>query len=100
MEQCFSPVLLENVGMEPLIVIIAGHAFVGWRIWKGINEYDFLETTMIGSQSFQTALKAGNAQYESALHNGYDKRNLFHIDGFMRIVDVADCRKRGIHPLM
>lgn len=92
--------LLQSIGIEPLIVIVPGHAFVGWRIWPGTEEYDFLETTMIGYRTFEDALKSGNEGYNNALGEGLDKKELFDPDGFIRIVDVAACRRKGIDPLM
>ena len=92
--------LLENLDMEPLIVIVPGHAFVGWRIWAGVNEYDFLETTMIATRSFQAALDKGNSLYQNAIQNGYSEHSLFHPEGFVRVVDIAACRQKKINPLM
>ncbi|MFC2141260.1 hypothetical protein ACFLQP_03075, partial [Acidobacteriota bacterium] len=92
--------ILENVGIEPLLVIMPGHAFIGWRIWNDVNEYDFLETTMIGTGTFNNALGCGNAQYNDAIKKGFDKRNLFDPNGFIRIVDVAACRGKKINPIM
>jgi len=54
---------LENIGLEPLIVLVPGHAFVGWRRWTGSNYAEFLETTMIGNYSFKEALDEGNRRY-------------------------------------
>ena len=92
--------LLENLDMEPLIVLVPGHAFVGWRIWRGVDDYDFLETTMIATRSFQAALDKGNSRYQAARQNGYSERSLFHPEGFMRVVDIAACRRQKINPLM
>lgn len=57
----FSSILLE-AGIEPVIVIIPDHAFIGWQIWDHLHEYDFLETTVIGEKekSFNDALLTGN----------------------------------------
>jgi len=92
--------LLELASIEPLIAIVPGHAFVGWRIWHGLSQYDFLETTMTGSADFEAALEAGNQCYAEARQKGYFGRALFHPDGFARLIDVAACRARQIYPLM
>jgi hypothetical protein len=91
--------LLENIGMEPLLVLVPGHAFVGWRIWKGIDEYDFLETTWIKTSKFEDALGEGNRQYREAIQHGDHQRNFLDSDGFIRIVDITACRSRGIYAL-
>ena len=92
--------LLEAASLDPQIVIVPGHAFVGWRIWSGVLQYDFLETTMTGSDEFEAALKAGNQEYEQARQKGYFERDLFDAKGFARLIDVAACRTRQVYPLM
>jgi len=91
--------LLELASIAPLIVIVPGHAFVGWRIWQGVNQYEFLETTMIGSNDFDAAQQVARAQYDDALMSGYFSRRLFDPGGFARLIDVAACRVKGIYPL-
>ncbi len=92
--------LLEAAGLDPQIVIIPGHAFVGWRVWSGVLQYDFLETTMTESDEFEAALKVGNQEYEQARQKGYFERDLFDAKGFARLIDVATCRSKQVYPLM
>jgi len=91
--------LLELASLEPLLVIVPGHAFVGWRVWRGVAEYDFLETTMTGTDEFEAALRTGQQQYELARDKGYFERGLFDSQGFGRLIDVATCRMRQVFPL-
>jgi len=91
--------LLELANLEPVIVLVPGHAFVGWRIWRGIDQYDFLETTMTGTDEFEAALETGNQHYAQARDNEYFQRELFDPLGFARLIDVAACRARHIYPL-
>jgi hypothetical protein len=91
--------LLELASIQPLIVVVPGHAFLGWRIWKGVNQYEFLETTMIGSNDFADAQQTAQARYDDALMRGYFSRGLFDPGGFARLVDVAACRAKSIDPL-
>jgi len=91
--------LLELASLEPLLVIVPGHAFVGWRIWRGTNQYEFLETTMIGSSDFTAAQQRGQQEYNDVLAKGYFTRGLFDPNGFARLVDIAACRGKGILPL-
>jgi hypothetical protein len=92
--------VLELASLEPIIAIVPGHAFVGWRIWPGLDQYEFLETTMTGTDDFDAALEAGNRQYEEARRKGYFGRELFDPRGFARLIDVAACRAQQIYPLM
>jgi len=91
--------LLELASLDPFIVVVPGHAFVGWRVWRGVNRYEFLETTMIGSGDFDAAQQAAQARYEDVLAKGYLSRGLFDPGGFARLIDVAACRVQGIASL-
>ncbi len=53
--------LLEGISLNPAIVLIPGHAFVAWETWNDSNDWRFLETTMIGSHSFEEAMQSGGA---------------------------------------
>jgi len=90
---------LELAALDPMLVLVPGHAFVGWRIWRGVDQYEFLETTMIGSSDFSSAQDRGRQQYENALLKGYFSRGLFDPGGFARLIDIAACRDRDILPL-
>lgn len=91
--------LLELASIDPFIVIVPGHAFLGWRTWRGVDRYEFLETTMIGSDDFATARQTAQDQYDEVLMKGYFTRGLFDPGGFARLVDVGVCRRQGIYPL-
>ena len=92
--------LLELANLQPLLAIVPGHAFVGWRIARNADQYDFLETTSTGSEDFERALEKGRKHYKRARDRGYFGRELFDARGFARLVDVADCRAKGINPLL
>jgi hypothetical protein len=91
--------LLELAAIDPLIVVVPGHAFLGWRVWRDVDRYEFLETTLIGSADFETAQQVAQEQYDDVLMKGYFSRGLFDPGGFARLVDVAACRDREIYPL-
>jgi hypothetical protein len=58
--------LLLRAGLQPVIVLVPGHAFLGWRTWSDAQEYEFLETTKLGAASFADALAAGQEQAKQA----------------------------------
>lgn len=65
--------LLEAASLNPALVVVPQHAFVAWETWAGSNEWSFLETTMIGSHTFQQARQhaEGNAElYRSVAAGG------------------------------
>lgn len=75
---------LKRMNLRPLIVFKRGHAFVGWHRAKVLTErqrgnlssnqkmfiegYDFLETTLTGKETFETAMGVANDQYEELLN--------------------------------
>jgi hypothetical protein len=54
--------ILEAATLSPAIVLIPGHAFLAWERAENTSDWDYLETTMIGSHSFEDAQKAGQIQ--------------------------------------
>jgi hypothetical protein len=92
--------LLELASLQPLLVIGPGHAFIAWRTWQDLDDYEFLETTMTGTGDFDAALETGRRQYEDAKAKGFFQRELFDASGFARLIDVAACRAKQIYPLM
>jgi len=53
--------LLEAISLNPCIVLIPGHAFVGWQAWRNQNQWHYLETTMVGDAPFKEAFDQGMA---------------------------------------
>ena len=51
--------LLESASLHAGIVLVPGHAFVAWEKWPGSDEWDYLETTMIGTHDFAAANARG-----------------------------------------
>ena len=92
--------LFENIGLEPVIVLIPGHAFVGVRLAPGSKETLFIETTMVGRSSlnsiltltttFDAAVKEGNDEFNKAMQTNPNS---------VRIVDIIKAREAGIYPL-
>jgi len=91
--------LLELAAIDPFIVVIPGHAFVGWRVWRSADRCEFLETTMIASDDFAAAQQSAQELYEDAMSKGYFGRGLFDPGGFARLIDIRACRNNGIYPL-
>jgi hypothetical protein len=85
--------LLEIASIEPIIVLVPGHAFVGWRVLPDKEIYEFLETTKIGYSEFDAAQEDAKAKYDDAIFKSSKNQ------GFIRIIDVKACRKKGIYPL-
>jgi hypothetical protein len=58
--------LLSASDLHPLILILPGHALVGWKDQDGAGaNYEFLETTVMRSKSFEEACQIGGDKYRS-----------------------------------
>lgn len=82
--------LIEGISLNPAILLVPGHALVGWEKGPGANEFQFLETTMIGSAEFDAAADSGQRQYEEMLK--------YNQDGF-KLHSVGALRAQGIWPM-
>jgi hypothetical protein len=58
--------VVEALSMQAAIVIIPGHAYVGVRLDNTNDSYYFIETTMIGSYTFQDAATKGSTEWQDA----------------------------------
>ena len=58
--------LLHASDLHPLILFLPGHAIVGWKDSNtGMAQCNFLETTAIGTDSFEIACEKGRSVYEN-----------------------------------
>ncbi len=76
---------LENLGMEPAIIIIPGHAWVAVKAYAGAPYYFHLETTMLDSPVLDAMT---TAEQEWAQSGG----------SALAIVDIKKARADGILP--
>lgn len=101
---------LERLGIRSMLVLVPGHAFVGFEADGDSRHVEFLETTLLGRSShagdsartiesrarngFAAALAAGQASY---------RRAASRLDGRHRpnyaIIDISTARSYGIMPL-
>jgi hypothetical protein len=61
--------LFENLGMDPIVVLVPGHAFVGVRVAQGSQRYLFIDSAQVARMNFDTAVRSaetGMARYQSA----------------------------------
>lgn len=81
--------LLEGISMSPAIVLVPGHAFLAWETWRDSNEWRYLETTMIGSSTFEQA--CASAEKTAEFYQGAKK---------LRMWSLSELRtKFGITPM-
>ncbi|MGE5112253.1 MAG: hypothetical protein ACM3JB_15420, partial [Acidobacteriaceae bacterium] len=79
--------MFENLGMDPVIVLVPGHAYVGVRMAPKSNRYLYVETSLTGRTSFLqsvTSARRSMAKFQSS--------------EFIRI-DIREARADGIYPM-
>lgn len=104
---------LERLGIGSFLVLVPGHAFVGFYVDERRHEAEFLETTLLGFRrpadqraesaaqirqralpGFEAARRAGRARYRLAIPK---------LDGRHRpeyaLIDISTARAFGIMPL-
>lgn len=87
--------LLEAIGLQPIIVTVPGHAFVGWHASakdpKDAGAY-FVETTMVHTGEFAQAVTVATKRVAEETKNGTFKT------GASRFIEVTELRAKGITP--
>jgi hypothetical protein len=87
--------LLECASLHAAIVLIPGHAFVAWETWRGADEWDYLETTLIDSHDFAAACQRARTLYQR-----FADEDLAGDDGpIPRVLKLNDLRAQGIWPM-
>jgi hypothetical protein len=82
--------LLEGASLSAALLLVPGHALAGWESADGSGDWQFVETTLIGTAEFDAAHRSGQAQYENAKELYPDR---------LRLHRLADLRARGIWPM-
>jgi hypothetical protein len=79
--------LFENLGMEPEVVIVPGHAYVGVRVAEGSPRFMFLDAALTGRSTFDAAVLSGRTGM--ARHN----------PASVTQVNIEQARSAGIYPM-
>jgi hypothetical protein len=78
---------MENLGMNPVIVIVPGHAFAGVRLGPQTQETLYLDLTVLPKGSFDQAIARAQGWLRKTPANE------------VLTVDVASARMLGVYPL-
>jgi hypothetical protein len=89
--------LMERIGLNVVLVLAPGHAFVGWETGRGSSQFEYLETTMTATDEFAAACRKGQAQFDRV--HGLIGQPLFDPAGFAVVLTLGDLRARGITPM-
>jgi hypothetical protein len=87
--------LLEAASMHAALVLVPGHAFVAWEKWRGSNNWDYLETTLIGTHEFEAARERGRQQHEK----WFSDELLDDESQGPKILKLNDLRAQSIWPM-
>ena len=83
---------LEALGMEPLIIVVPGHAYVAVRDYPGAeiadDHWTAIETTMIGTATAYEAIQVGTKALFGDFANGK----------VVSVIDLGAARSAGIVP--
>ena len=78
---------IEAMDMNPLLILVPGHAFIACETNKGSHQYIFIETTILGE----------GLTFEDALARG--QQNWAKFQGQTMLIDVRHWRTKGILPM-
>ena len=53
--------LFENLAMDPIVVLVPGHAYVGVRVARGSSRYLFVDVALIARATFDEAVRSAEA---------------------------------------
>ncbi len=84
--------VFRKLEMSTFLVSVPGHMFVCVHLGEDQEETLCIETTMVGTASFENAVSEGNDQFLEALLNEDTS------EGYA-IIDIDDARQSGIMPI-
>ena len=79
--------LFENLGMDPVVVLVPGHSYVGVRESDNSDSYLYIETAITGRASFDAAVKAANRGIAKVAPKDIIR------------IPLSDARSAGIFPM-
>ena len=79
--------LFENLGMDPVVVLVPGHAYVGVREALDSQNYLYIETSLTGRASFDTAVLSASRGLRK-----YKPQDILRIP-------IGQSRQAGIYPM-
>ena len=79
--------MFENLAMDPIVVLVPGHAYVGVRVAKGSEHYLFIDAAMMGRSTFESAVQSAQT--------GLGK----HTAAQITRIPIDEAREAGIYPM-
>ncbi len=95
--------VLERLGLRALIVLVPGHAFVGYRTGADGRAAEYLETTLLGARTRAGDMAATNFAAARAAGRQRWRRAAARLDGRhgpdYALIDIGAARAYGIIPI-
>ena len=85
----------EKIRLDPVIIMVPGHAYVAVPIAEGSSTYYFVETTLVGRASFEDAVIVGADEFTN---DASEPLSLDVLDEYYWL-DVSQARTEGIWPI-
>jgi hypothetical protein len=79
--------VFENLGMDPFVVLVPGHAYLALREAYGTDQYLYIDVALTGRASFETAVLSAT--------KGLRKFGPAHT----RLISITAARQQGIYPM-
>jgi hypothetical protein len=79
--------LFENLDMDPIVVLVPGHAYVGVRLTRHSQRFLYIETSLTGRSSFDVAVNAAQKTLAKMPRSQ------------MTFIGISDARRAGIFPM-
>ena len=79
--------LFENLGMEPAVVLVPGHAYVGVRVAQDGKDFLFVDAALTGRTTFEAAVLAARTGMERKA------------PATIRQINIPEARAAGIYPM-
>jgi len=78
---------LENLGMEPVLLIVPGHAYVGVKVAQKLNKYLYIDTALTGRAPFARAIQIADSGLARLTPRQITR------------ISIAEARNSGIYPM-
>ena len=78
---------MENLGLEPVIVLVPGHAFTGVRLARGSSKILYLDLTVVPDGTFEAAVRRAQDWMQKTPK------------ARVNVIDVAAARSHQIYPM-
>lgn len=79
--------LFENLDMDPVVVLVPGHAYVGVRESEDSDSYLYIETAITGRAPFEASVKAATSGIAKIAPKDIIR------------IPISDARSAGIYPM-